>query len=65
MNARMILLQTLIPLLTQMSRSPDQALAAEAADELASRTKEMAKLKREAAKPLPSPSPEHPLPHAA
>lgn len=62
MNARMVLLQVLIPLLGRLAESPNKALAAEAADELASRTREMAKLKREAAN---TPQASHTQAHAA
>lgn len=49
MNPRLIFLETLLPMLTQLSRSTNQALAAEAADEVAAKSKELAKLKRAAA----------------
>jgi len=49
MNARLIFLETLLPLLAQLSRSPNPALAAEAADEVAARSKELARLKRASA----------------
>lgn len=49
MNTRLTFLEALLPLLTQMSRSPNPALAAEAADEVATKSKELARLKRAAA----------------
>ncbi len=49
MNSRLIFLEALLPILAQFSRSPNPALAAEAADEVASKSKELAKLKRAAA----------------
>jgi hypothetical protein len=49
MNSRLIFIEALLPLLSQMSRSPNPTLAAEAADEVAAKSKELAKLKRAAA----------------
>jgi hypothetical protein len=46
MNPRLIFLEALLPLLAQMSRSPNPSLAAEAAEEAAVKSKELAKLKR-------------------
>jgi hypothetical protein len=46
MNARVIFLQALLPLLAQWQRSPNRALAAEAADEHAVKARELAKLLR-------------------
>lgn len=49
MNARQTFLESLLPLVNRMAQSPDKLLAAEAADEAAKMTRELAKLKRAAA----------------
>jgi hypothetical protein len=49
MNPRLVFLEALLPLLAQMSRSPNPSLAAEAAEEVAVKSKELAKLKRASA----------------
>ena len=46
MKSRLTFLQTLVPLLEQMSRSRDPHLAAEAAEEHAAKARELAKLRR-------------------
>lgn len=46
MNARKQLLETLLPLLHRMAQSPDAALAAAAADEAATKSRELARIKR-------------------
>ena len=49
MNAKIVFLQTLVPVLSQMARSPDKGLAAEAAEEMSHKTAELATLQRQAA----------------
>lgn len=49
MNARLIFLETLLPVLVQMSRSPNQSLAAEASEEVAAKSRELARIKRKQA----------------
>lgn len=61
MNAKLVFLQTLLPLLSRLAQSPDKRLAAEAAEEHAVKSRELAKLKREDAKT----SPEGATAHAA
>lgn len=51
MNSRLIFLEALLPVLTQLSRSPNPSLAAEAADEVAAKSKELARLKRASVEP--------------
>lgn len=46
MNARLILIQTLVPWLARIAQSPDKDLASAAAQELAAKTKELAQIKR-------------------
>lgn len=49
MNSRMTFLETLLPVLAQMSRSTNQGLAAEAAEEAAVKSRELARIKRKQA----------------
>jgi len=49
MNSKIVFIQTLVPLLAQMAKSPDKGLAAEASEELSKKTKELASLQRTAA----------------
>lgn len=56
MKSRLHFLETLMPLLSQMARSPDPALAAEAMDEVALKSKELARLKRASAAAAESPT---------
>lgn len=49
MNNRLIFLEVLLPMLTQLSRSSNQGLAAEAAEEVAVKSKERARLLKLAA----------------
>jgi hypothetical protein len=49
MNAKIVFLQTLVPVLSQMARSPDKGLAAEAAEEMSRKTGELATLQRQEA----------------
>ena len=49
MNAKIVFLQTLVPVLSQMARSPDKSLAAEAAEEMSRKTGELATLQRQEA----------------
>jgi hypothetical protein len=53
MNARLILIQALLPTLARLAESPDKALAAEAAEEHAAKSRELAKLKRGLVAPTP------------
>jgi len=46
MSAKLLFLQTLLPVLEIMTRSKDPELAAEAAEEHAQKSKELAKLRR-------------------
>lgn len=46
MNSRLIFLETLLPLLSQLAKSPNPGLAAEAMDEVAAKSRELARLKR-------------------
>ena len=49
MNARLILIQTLVPWLSRMAQSPNRDLAAAAAHELALKTRELANIQRKLA----------------
>ena len=49
MNSRLMFLEVLLPVLSQLSRSPNQGLAAEAAEEVAVKSKERARLLKQAA----------------
>jgi hypothetical protein len=49
MNAKIVFLQTLVPVLSQMSRSPNKGLAAEAVEEMSHKTAELATLQRQEA----------------
>lgn len=53
MTPRQTFLETLLPVVSRLALSPDKMLAAEAADEHARMSRELAKLKRQAAESLP------------
>ena len=53
MTARQTFLETVLPVVARLAQSPDKLLAAEAADEAAKMSRELAKLKRAAAESQP------------